>query len=103
MAKIAKPWIAFKILAAGAIQPLAAFPYAFTHGADFILVGMFDWQVAEDAALARRVIRLSSKPTSKRTRPWYGGRWRFKAPRISANVPADTRHPAGAMGHMWHG
>lgn len=73
MAKIAKPWIAFKILAAGAIQPLAAFPYAFTHGADFILVGMFDWQVAEDAALARRVIRLSSKPTSKRTRPWYGG------------------------------
>jgi hypothetical protein len=72
MAKIAKPWIAFKILAAGALEPERAFPYAFNSGADFILVGMFDWQVAEDAALARRVIRVISKPGSKRSRPWYG-------------------------------
>jgi hypothetical protein len=73
MAKIAKPWIAFKILAAGAIPPLAAFPYAVTHGADFVLVGMFDWQVEADATLARRVFRVESGPNSKRTRPWYGG------------------------------
>lgn len=73
MAKVAKPWIAFKILAAGALQPEAAFPYAFVNGADFILVGMFDWQVAQDAALARRVLHIVSKPGSKRTRPWYGG------------------------------
>ena len=72
MAKITKPWIAFKILAAGAIRPEAAFPFAFVNGADFILVGMFDWQVGEDAALARRVIRIVSRPGSKRTRPWYG-------------------------------
>jgi hypothetical protein len=72
MAKITKPWIAFKILAAGAINPERAFPYAFTNGADFVLVGMFDWQVAEDAALAQRVIRITSKPDSKRTRPWDG-------------------------------
>ena len=72
-AKTAKPWIAFKILAAGAIPPLAAFPYAFTNGADFILVGMFDWQVEENAKLARRVLRVASGPNSKRTRPWYGG------------------------------
>ena len=49
MATVKKPWIAFKILAAGAIPPRAAFPYAFNSGADFILVGMFDWQIEEDA------------------------------------------------------
>lgn len=70
MATVRKPWIAFKILAAGAIPPRTAFPYAFNSGADFILVGMFDWQVAENARLARRVVALVSKPESKRTRPW---------------------------------
>jgi len=73
MATVKKPWIAFKILAAGAIQPRAAFPYAFNSGADFILVGMFDWQVEEDVKLARRVIAAVASPDSKRTRPWYGG------------------------------
>jgi hypothetical protein len=71
MAKVKKPWIAFKVLAAGAITPRAGFPYAFNRGADFILVGMFDWQVAEDVQLARRVFEVVSAPTSKRTRPWY--------------------------------
>lgn len=73
-AKITKPFIAFKILAAGAIQPRAAFPYAFNAGADFILVGMFDWQVEDDAKLARRVVTIVSGPNSRRTRPWYGGK-----------------------------
>ena len=50
MARTRKPWIAFKILAAGAIPPKTAFPYAFDSGADFILVGMFDWQVRDDTA-----------------------------------------------------
>jgi hypothetical protein len=72
MAKVQKPWIAFKILAAGAIQPRAGFPYAFNSGADFILVGMFDWQIEEDAKLARRVFAAATSPNSKRTRPWYG-------------------------------
>jgi hypothetical protein len=72
-AKITKPWIAFKILAAGAIQPRAAFPHAVNGGADFILVGMFDWQVEENVKLARRVFRLAASPNSQRTRPWYGG------------------------------
>jgi hypothetical protein len=72
MATVKKPWIAFKILAAGAIQPRAAFPYALNHGADFILVGMFDWQIEDDAKLARRVVAAVSSPESKRTRPWYG-------------------------------
>lgn len=72
MATVRKPWIAFKILAAGAIPPRAAFPYAFTSGADFILVGMFDWQVMENARLARRIVSLASKPAAQRTRPWCG-------------------------------
>jgi hypothetical protein len=71
MAAVKKPWIAFKILAAGALQPRAAFPYAFNSGADFILVGMFDWQIEEDAKLARRVVAVTTGPDSKRTRPWY--------------------------------
>ncbi len=72
MAQATKPWIAFKILAAGAIPPRAAFPYAFNSGADFILVGMFDWQIEENAKLARRVIAAATSPDSKRIRPWYG-------------------------------
>ena len=72
-ARITKPWIAFKILAAGAIQPRAAFPYAFNGGADFILVGMFDWQVEDNVKLARRVLSVVSAPGAKRTRPWCGG------------------------------
>jgi len=72
MATVKKPWIAFKILAAGAIPPRVAFPYAFNNGADFILVGMFDWQIEEDAKLARRVFNACSGPSTKRTRAWYG-------------------------------
>ena len=67
---INKPFIAFKILAAGGIPPLAAFPYAFNSGADFILVGMFDWQIEADVDLAREVLHVACGPHSKRTRPW---------------------------------
>jgi len=70
MAKVRKPWIAFKILAAGAISPRSAFPYAFNSGADFILVGMFDWQIEENVALAKRVLSVVAGANSRRTRPW---------------------------------
>ena len=72
-AKINKPWIAFKVLAAGGVQPRAGFPFAVNGGADFILVGMFDWQVEENVKLAQRVFRVAASPSSKRTRPWDGG------------------------------
>ncbi len=72
MAKVTRPWIAFKVLAAGAIPPRAAFPYAFNSGADFILVGMFDWQVVDNAKFARRVVAITAGTDSKRTRPWIG-------------------------------
>jgi uncharacterized membrane protein YphA (DoxX/SURF4 family) len=48
MDSVNKPWIAFKILAAGAIKPQAGFKYAFEKGADFACVGMFDYHVVDD-------------------------------------------------------
>jgi NAD(P)H-dependent flavin oxidoreductase YrpB (nitropropane dioxygenase family) len=62
---VQKPWIAFKVMAAGAIQPKEAFQYSFDNGADFVLAGMFDFQVAEDAQIARDAIAKA-----KRSRPW---------------------------------
>ena len=44
------PWIAFKVLAAGAIPPQDAFRHAFENGADFILAGMYDFEIAEDVS-----------------------------------------------------
>lgn len=71
MATVKKPFIAFKILAAGAIHPRNAFPYAFKNGADFALVGMFDWQIEENAKLAKKVISVLMGPGAKRSRPWF--------------------------------
>ena len=53
MKKVNKPWIAFKVLAAGAIHPRQGFKYAFENGADFICVGMFDFQVRENVIIAK--------------------------------------------------
>jgi hypothetical protein len=62
---VKKPWIAFKIMAAGAIPPQRAFPHAFNSGADFVLAGMFDWQIAEDVRIAKAALS-----EVKRTRRW---------------------------------
>ena len=56
-----KPWIAFKILGAGRMKPRDGFELAFKSGADFINVGMYDFQVGEDVALAREVIAKVKK------------------------------------------
>ncbi|TFH22445.1 MAG: DoxX family membrane protein, partial [Bacteroidia bacterium] len=48
METLEKPWIAFKTLAAGAIKPEEAFQYAFKSGADFLCVGMYDFQIIDD-------------------------------------------------------
>ena len=37
-------------------------------GADFVLAGMFDFEIAEDAGLAKDILASPSK----RTRPWRG-------------------------------
>ena len=56
MQEVEKPWVAFKVLAAGAIRPESGFRYAFENGADFICVGMFDFQVEENVALVRKLL-----------------------------------------------
>ena len=66
MNALEQPWIAFKVLAAGAITPEVGFPYAFRNGADFICVGMYDFQIVDDVNLAIDV--LSSD--FQRVRPW---------------------------------
>jgi hypothetical protein len=60
------PWIAFKVLAAGAIAPREGLDFAFQSGADFVCLGMFDFQVRQDVQLAQQAI-ASAKD---RARPW---------------------------------
>lgn len=66
MAARKEPWIAFKVLAAGALRPEQAFKYAFEGGADFICVGMYDFQVVQNA---NTVVSVLNSPLN-RTRDW---------------------------------
>ena len=66
MEKLEQPWIAFKTLAAGAIHPKEAFPFALKAGADFLCVGMYDFQVVENVNLFNTI--MDGK--IERKRPW---------------------------------
>jgi hypothetical protein len=66
MKSVPRPWIAFKVLAAGAIHPSEGFKYALENGADFICVGMFDFQIQENVIIARDAV----SGARNRQRPW---------------------------------
>lgn len=66
MKKVTVPWIAFKTLAAGAIHPRVGFEYALKNGADFLCVGMFDFQVTEDVLIFNKLFAKGIE----RERPW---------------------------------
>jgi len=66
MSELKRPWIAYKVLAAGAIHPRAGFRHAFDNGADFVAAGMFDFQIAEDASVAAETVPASQN----RDREW---------------------------------
>lgn len=61
------PLIGFKILAGGAIHPQDGFRFAFENGADFICVGMFDWQIVDDVNITLDVLGN----LANRERGWY--------------------------------
>jgi uncharacterized membrane protein YphA (DoxX/SURF4 family) len=65
MNKLEEPWIAFKTLAAGALRPEKGIQYAFDSGADFVCVGMYDFQMVEDVN-----ITLNCLSNVNRNRPW---------------------------------
>ncbi len=67
MSELRRPWIAYKVLAAGAIHPKSGLRHAFESGADFAAVGMFDFQIAEDVALTSEVVGAAQN----REREWF--------------------------------
>ena len=66
MQEVKVPWMAFKIMAAGAIPPRDGFHTAFQSGADSVCVGMFDFQVEADVQLTKE----SVAGAKKRSRVW---------------------------------
>jgi hypothetical protein len=66
MAGRPEPWVAFKVMAAGAIPPAEGFRHAFTGGADFVCAGMYDFQMMEDVNLALEALAGAGA----RPRPW---------------------------------
>lgn len=61
------PVMGFKVLAAGAITPEDGFNWAFENGADFICVGMFDFQVVHDVNVTIDVLNN----LNSRRREWF--------------------------------
>ncbi len=55
MRKTKAKWIAFKVLGAGVTYPREGFADAIKNGADILNVGMYDFQIKEDAALAKEL------------------------------------------------
>lgn len=61
-----EPFVAFKVLAAGAIPPEDGIRFGLENGGDFVCLGMFDFNMIEDINIFNEVI----KDLPKRKRPW---------------------------------
>ena len=66
MNSLKQPWIGFKILAAGALHPRDGFRYALESGADFLCVGMYDFQIVDDVNIYMDIMEAGIN----RQRPW---------------------------------
>jgi hypothetical protein len=66
MKTVTKPWFAFKVMAAGAIPAQVGLNHAFHYGADFVIAGMFDFQLATDVEIVVKALHR----TKLRERPW---------------------------------
>lgn len=64
--KIEVPFFGFKVLAAGSIRPEEGIRWAYENGADFVCLGMYDFQVVEDVNTAIDILGT----LGKRDRPW---------------------------------
>ena len=82
MKRSRRPWVAFKVLAAGSIRPEVGFSYALRNGADFIIVGMFDFQVA-------RNVGAGGRDRADATSRAIGSGWLEVRPGIRLAVPRD--------------
>ena len=60
-----EPWVAFKTLAAGAVSPQQGFRFALDGGADFLCVGMYDFQIVDDINI---YTDIAANPSGARTR-----------------------------------
>ncbi len=65
--RVKVPVMGYKVLAAGALQPQDGFKWAFENGADWICVGMFDFQIVKDVNITIDVLNNMKK----RKRDWY--------------------------------
>jgi hypothetical protein len=65
--RVTVPVMGFKVLAAGAISAKDGFNWAFENGADFICVGMFDFQIVEDTNICIETLQN----LQNRKRNWY--------------------------------
>jgi len=70
MANLEQPWIAFKTMAAGALLPRDTLPFAFKGGADFVCMGMYDFQIVEDVNLFTDLFPTFYPNCEGRKRPW---------------------------------
>ena len=67
-ASVDVPWVGFKVLGAGRAVPSTAFEYCLKLGCDALMVGMYDFQVADNANRAKALFQ--AKDNIERSRPW---------------------------------